>query len=122
MGADVTMALTGAPSVDHDLATHALRMVWHDFDHPGQHRAEVLVPVEQIAEFIQAVTRAGTQALTGAALALSLGDCQRCGNTRLIEVDKSNGRTERVHCPDCWRPVTPFADVPKVGYHAGSEQ
>lgn len=76
----------------------------------------VRIAVEDIPDFISAVTRHGMYALTEAASRLEVGHCETCGNIGLVDGPGPGNRTQQVYCPDCKdrTPSKPFANAPQI--------
>lgn len=81
-------------------------------------KTEIWVEAHEIPDLLRDLTNAAMTALTHVARAMEEGDCETCGNTRLVEEPAPGGRTWSVHCPDCTagrsRPE-PFAEYPRIG-------
>jgi hypothetical protein len=118
--------ILGAPmSINHDTVTKDLVLKWMVLskDPKGwmEPVAEVRIQPKEMLDFIAMVTREGMYCLRDVGTAIAWGDCDRCGNKRLIEVPGiTEGSTKQVRCPECSSqeslpdgPPVAFADWPR---------
>lgn len=111
----------GAPqSISTDRATGELILHWWrvgDVKAGEDHTVTVFkarIPITEIPEFLDYTMHAGMISISDAGKDLAYGDCDRCGNRRLVDVTK-HGRLTNERCPDCaTRMVTPFENVPRI--------
>lgn len=111
----------GAPqSISYDRATGELILHWWrvgDTKAGEEHTVTVFkarIPITEIPEFLDQTMHTGMISIMDAGKDLAYGDCDLCGNRRLVDVIR-NGRQTNEHCPACAeRMVTPFENVPRV--------
>lgn len=106
----------GAPGVDDDLANGDLILTWYG---GPNHDVEVQIRIapEAIPGFIREVTNHGLTALAHTFDSETMGDCEMCGNIRMIDVEHPGRGVWREHCPECSgnRRSAPFMSAPIVG-------
>lgn len=109
--------LIGAPSIDVDATNHDVTLTWyaHQLADGGEFtsRAVVKVRVDAMAalDLARQAVNAATRTAADSLSSLAHGPCGTCGNTRMVNVSSSAGRSERVHCPDCATPQVPVLGV-----------
>ena len=89
----------GSPGIQSAGGNHDLLLIWRkplDF----QPSVEARIPVEDIPDFLRQVTSTGVHCIQDALTGIGYGDCGRCGNTRLVDVEV-HGRRSNTRCPDC---------------------
>lgn len=98
----VTASMVG---VDRNHITNALELQVYargEDDTPQQIR--ITVPVDLIPNFMASVVQTGGYVMTDVADAWRRGDCDTCGNLRLVDVTRPNGHKTNTYCPDCTGP------------------
>ncbi len=115
----MTEHLGGPQSISYDRATGELVLHWWRIgdtkagENPVVTVFKARIPITEIPEFLDHTMHAGMIAVIDAGKDLAYGDCDRCGNRRLVDVVRGS-RTAAEHCPDCaTRSVVPFENVPR---------
>lgn len=87
-----------------DTNHHVVRLSWHELVPAPvgvQSHETLLSPLDALA-LSRSLAAAAASALEQQLSDALAGECETCGNLRMVDVPKSAGRTEREHCPDCW--------------------
>lgn len=104
-------------SIDND---HNSRLViridrWLDSGADVQEIVTLRLGPGDALDFMAKVAQHTSFSVRDAGVALARGDCDTCGNTRLIDQPK-NGRSWMVSCPDCHPgDHREFPPVPQIG-------
>ena len=115
----------GAPmSVNYDHVTKDVVLTWRvmSTEHNGMDDVAVCrIAPRDLTDFLGTITREAMYSLRDVATAIAWGDCDTCGNQRLVKAPGIvEGTTTTVRCPDCSTeehqpdgPPVPFADWPR---------
>lgn len=131
------LALGAPSSVQRDSFTGEITLGWWVLAPEGSDRhtddvAEARIPLEKISDFISDLTNQTASLYYEVGKAYAYGDCDTCGNRRLVDVVRF-GRPTNVVCPACregkpdpvpfgnrprlrtgtWDPTTPYDEVVK---------
>jgi hypothetical protein len=121
------ITLTGSPGVDHDGHENVV-LTWHDYSRGINDyvvaRAKI-APADALG-FVAQLTNQVSQSLSAVGRALATGDCDTCGNRRLVEVPTRHdpNRMTTIGCPECrdrYDQTTAFAQFPVIR-HPGPKQ
>lgn len=78
-------------------------------------KVEWKIPPSEIGYVIAQLANHGNQALRTVGRQMQRGDCKRCKNIRMVNVEK-NGHTMAEHCPDCSsEDISVFTEYPRIG-------
>lgn len=90
------------PSVDTD-ANNNLRLTFWDHRDDSLHDepVRILMGPGRAADFLTQLANHVTNQLVRSAQNVAIGNCLRCRNTRLVDVEAPGGRTSRERCPTC---------------------
>jgi hypothetical protein len=99
---DEPLALGAPMSINVDHVTKDVVLTWYKSDSSLGRKAVARIEPKDLLEVISNLTREGMYALRDVATAIAWGDCDRCGNVRLITVPGIvEGSTTQVRCPAC---------------------
>lgn len=92
-----------SPSVAYDAAfngTLSLKFSYRD-DDDRYVLLTVTIPAKDVPSLMRNVANAGGNLLEDIATSWAYGDCDTCGNARLVDAPAPGGRTQSVNCPAC---------------------
>lgn len=67
----------------------------------AEREVEIVLDPWAALGFMRDLARGVSYALDDALDAATIGPCERCGNARLVDVERPHGGTESVHCDEC---------------------
>lgn len=108
----------GPVSVDHDIRDGAVTLsVWQREDGSSElgQRITFRVQPRDLPALVRDVAAQVGYAMDDTVRELAYGDCDTCGNVRLVEVPTHGGRMTNTECPDCRPgPPDPYAIRPVI--------